>query len=40
MYILGNLGFVMNHLCEFLRITVEQLIELYSYLELCRYLEL
>lgn len=40
MYILGNLGFVMNHLCGFLRITVEQLIELYSYLELYRYLEL
>lgn len=40
MCILGNLGFVMNHLCEFLRITVEQLIELYIYLELYRYLEI
>lgn len=24
MCVLGNLGFVMHHLCEFLRITVEQ----------------
>lgn len=40
MCILGNLSFVMNHLCGFLRITVEQLIQLYSYLELYGYLEL
>lgn len=30
MCVLGSLGFVMNHLSGFLRITVEQLIELYQ----------
>lgn len=30
MCILGNIGFVVHHLCGFLRITVEQLIELYQ----------